>query len=747
MTNYPFIRFISATIQGTTLLIILSLAACSPVEVPTATAVSERPTLTLTATDIVAEIPTSAAAETATLPATATAAPTAIATPSNTATPSPTTTPTVTPSPAATPTAQITQEVTFDLVYHSGGFLEAIDAEEDLLYLGVGRRLRIMDVTNLEQPAVLGHSPILGDFVQDVTVQENVAYLAGGAAGLLVFDVTNPAEPRQLETSGVLPHYVNRIQVQQNILYALGRASLEGYFLWLLNIEVPGQPELIAALPLAEAGADIQVAGDYAYIPCRPSTANLCMGQVYVVSVNNPAEPELVGEIAPGGSYSTVTVQDNKAYILNENQRADLLAYDLTNPLAPLLVNRQADIESFGLVKELVVAGDYVFNTTFFGEFDLCSTAVTIVSLIPEESPAPAEPFILDRCGGQMAVSGERVYVLHDSNITAFGVSADGVQLLATWSTNDIDTTLSSLVITEDGYGFATFSNKNTITPLDLRNPALPALTGWPFLIDWPEQHPYEIATRNGYLYTRTTVGNDYFYVLDVSDLNDNQVTGQLTFEVSEGRYDITLHSHYSYLTGASPNILVVDVQNPAEPVAIGEVPIGNCCLESTTVDGEFLYVAGSYASDSGKRGGFFQVLDVTEPAAPQLRSTIELTETVHVVEVADEVAYVGSTRCRNENCTTTLRLYDVSDPANPVELGRVAFPGEAFGLAIAGDYVLIAADSAGVYAVNVNDPGQPYLAGHVTLPGLSQRIVMVEGLAYVVAPGGGLYVLQLLDS
>jgi hypothetical protein len=57
---------------------------------------------------------------------------------------------------------------------------------------------------------------------------------------------------------------------------------------------------------------------------------------------------------------------------------------------------------------------------------------------------------------------------------------------------------------------------------------------------------------------------------------------------------------------------------------------------------------------------------------------------------VAGAYAYVAAG-------SSGLRVIDVSDPAAPVEVGFYDTPGEAWGVAVAGDYVHLADGSAGL--------------------------------------------------
>jgi len=82
------------------------------------------------------------------------------------------------------------------------------------------------------------------------------------------------------------------------------------------------------------------------------------------------------------------------------------------------------------------------------------------------------------------------------------------------------------------------------------------------------------------------------------------------------------------------------------------------------------------------------------------------------------------------------LRVVDVSDPANPTEVGFYDTPGYAYGVAVAGGYAYVAdGEDGGLRVVDVSDPTNPAEVGFCdTLENDSARDVAVVGeYAYVV--------------
>jgi len=123
-------------------------------------------------------------------------------------------------------------------------------------------------------------------------------------------------------------------------------------------------------------------------------------------------------------------------------------------------------------------------------------------------------------------------------------------------------------------------------------------------------------------------------------------------------------------------------------------------------------------------------------------------------VRVADNIAYLARYQ-------DGLRIVDVADPANPVELGHlpVEYPdsGEIYNdVKIVdgpgGRYALMASDLTGVVTVDVTDPSAPAIVGHFgTAPQLGEPInvhtVFVDGgKAYLANIGRGVEIFDIAD-
>jgi len=91
------------------------------------------------------------------------------------------------------------------------------------------------------------------------------------------------------------------------------------------------------------------------------------------------------------------------------------------------------------------------------------------------------------------------------------------------------------------------------------------------------------------------------------------------------------------------------------------------------------------------------------------------------------------------------LRVIDVSDPENPVEIGYYDTPGYAHGVYISGSYAYVADGDWGLRVIDVSDPSNPEEVGYYDTPGLGCDVYVSRGYAYV-ADGYGLRIIDVSD-
>lgn len=144
----------------------------------------------------------------------------------------------------------------------------------------------------------------LAEWVEDVQVQGNRAYLVTSNR-LRILDVSNPDNPTQLgayERSALI-----RVQVVGTLAYVLSLSRL-----LILDVSNPATPTLRADYRLPHAPAtDMELVGNLAYVSVE---CDLCDGWLSIVDVSDPANPVDHGSTNVPQVHN-VTVSGDLAYV------------------------------------------------------------------------------------------------------------------------------------------------------------------------------------------------------------------------------------------------------------------------------------------------------------------------------------------------------------------------------------------------------------------------------------------------
>ncbi len=150
---------------------------------------------------------------------------------------------------------------------------------------------------------------------------------------------------------------------------------------------------------------------------------------------------------------------------------------------------------------------------------------------------------------------------------------------------------------------------------------------------------------------------------------------------------------------------------------------------EGVAVSGAYAYVA------DGWKG--LRVVDVSNPAQPREVGSYDTPGWAEGVAVSGAYAYVA-------DGGASLRVVDVSNPAQPREVGFYKTPGNAVGVAVSGAYAYVADYREGLRVVDVSNPAQPREVGFYDTPGYAYGVAVSGAYAYVADYREGLRVVDV---
>jgi hypothetical protein len=186
----------------------------------------------------------------------------------------------------------------------------------------------------------------------------------------------------------------------------------------------------------------------------------------------------------------------------------------------------------------------------------------------------------------------------------------------------------------------------------------------------------------------------------------------------------VTIDEPYAY-AAYDALLMVADISNPAAPAVVG----------SFTLD----YIGGLAAADGYVfvAGDDFIIVDATDPEQPHVVATVDLLG-------AEQVAISGDTAYVSVFYPPALRVYDISVPSSPTEVGSLPDIFGVTSVVVVGPYAYVpwydsfGTPPGGLKVIDVSTPSSPFVAGSVDFADdWVGRVAVHHGYAYVVTLDG----------
>ena len=665
--------------------------------------------------------------------------------PTKTPTPvSPTDTPTLVPptsAPTLTPPATTSETQGIELAGHIGGAPRAIFGRGNYVYLGLGAELTILDVSNPPYPVRIGYV-VLPDIVQDIYVVGDYAYVANDESGLRLVNVSDPANPFEVGAYNT-PGNAWGVFVNDRLAYvADGESGLR-----VFDVSDPTAPAEVGFYDTTlQFARDVIEAGNHVYIVTSS-------GPVLMVDVSDPTVPVEVGRYEAPEYVWDVEVRGDNAYVVAGSPELEgLQILDISNPATPTQIGLHSTGDAFSALhpQEVAVAGTYAYLVG--------SGGMRVVD-------------VSDATGPTLVGAYDTLWFKEWTNKRAGngGTSTD-TPSAPSWN--------SPRLMVMNDYAYVADSQAG-LHVLDVSDPAAPMEVG---LYRTPSR-PSDVTLDGDYAYVHDLSGG--LHVLNVSDpsnpvgvgfyelypsgadangvvaLHRNYETG---FIDPPGASTVAVQGDYVYIIDKVALALrVIDVSNPAVPVAVGFWDGLGYPLSLAVVDG-YTYIVGGDSRMIGNSK--LWVIDSSKPSAPVEVGATGLPGMGAIdLAVLDERAYVAV-------LNSGVRVVDVSDPTTPIEIGP--YDSNEAGIenaerVLAGDYayfseaaqdvevengyayitILDASYSDGIeecvqcglQVMDISDPTAPAEIDFYSLP-YPKGVTVTNGYAYVSSPAG-LYILQ----
>jgi hypothetical protein len=476
-----------------------------------------------------------------------------------------------------------------------------------------------------------------------------------------------------------------------------------GPFLQIVDESNPAALTVVGQVGLPQPIQGLAASGNYVYV------ADGRAG-VAIVDTSNLAAPYVTGSYSLTSAYAVALDERGEfAYVASADQQIAVL--NVKDPVAPKRVTSKFFTNAN--FYDLVVAGQTLLAAGG-------GKGIFVYSLATTDDPSRAKRVKSLKACTSLAVQGRLVAAL-DGNLGLVLVS------FPNWTTPTVEATLplpnqgqSCAFLPQDPTKLLVAEGEGGFQIIDVSNPAAPSV-----LTSLAAPSPC-VGTSLSNTHSYLICGDNGLWSLDLS--NPAQPAAQQVLEGEPGKTAVVSVGSTAYV-GSNSHLEVWDCSNPAQPVKVTSIPVGQPIVDMT-LSGNLLFAACQAAGVA--------VFDLTAPLTPVLLSTIPVTGSAVQVAVQGNLLAVAAG-------TQGLLLADVSNPANPVPLstwqyGKKHLPGFVSGAAFSGPTTVWADHNIdGATGLNVSTPATPTIIGKEASASMYGKLYVYSNILYVCSEAGGL--------
>ena len=590
------------------------------------------------------------------------------------------------------------------------GVSNDVAGDADRAVLANGAVLQVLDLTTPAAPDVTGEISF-PKAIRAVAIDGSRAY-AVSAWTLRVIDLSGP-DPVE---SGVLENIPGfGLAADGDTVCALGYMHL-----WVVDVSNPSAPNVVAEMSWADGYvSDVQLAQGFAFIAAGERGLR-------VVDLAVPASPVQVAELALGDGTRAdrLDIAGSSVVVEGSTTRGPtLFVVDITDPTQPQLLASEAIAGSDDVVVEGTTAciAESGFTDASIATYDLSAPANpvflarTAAPYLPETSTT--ERLRLAAVDGHCLMAGE----FHELTVFDIGDPATPVAAASVPVAGQIEDAVSA-----DGVLLIAAASRG-LRAVDVRDPGLPVELGYLELPNRVSAKAVDVRGDMAYVAVAGADPDNALVAVDISDPAAPSVVGSASLG-SEMDW-LTISGDHAYLVYSwTGHAAVVDLTVPSAPALVGSFDLGSGRWAWPVVIQDHLVVRSDEPA--------LAIVDVGNPFAPLPVGEI-------VLAGAGGIAAIGDRLLASDWIDGTggvVRIFDMADPANPVE--HPPYVMSALGAEVvgaAGSVAYLALGDAtpsfpgALEAVGVADPDTPTLMGLLEYPGGARRLAFGPDNVFVV--------------
>jgi len=532
---------------------------------------------------------------------------------------------------------------------------------------------------------------------------------------------------------------IQTIRIHDNRAFCTGHQSLE-----VFDISNPQALTLLGGYPLVSLNNDIELEGDYAYIAADNSG-------LLIFRITDFPIQEIYSSYASGGQAMDIQIVSNMVFIANGDSGLQIV--DISNPLTPALL---AECPTPSPVISVAVGHNFAFLATAFSD-------VYCIDISDPLDPQIAYTINTGWDIHKIAIKDDALYILNYhyydmmiyGRIDIFDISEPGVPGLL----SQINSSCEYFDITFTGNYALSANSYEGLTIYDIENPAEPVLV---------------VSTGSGWYYDYISVAvsdsiafigsYDFIITYNIADISEPILWAE--YNLPRGPEAMCNAGNLIYV-GYTTGCQILDAANPAQPITLGGLYdyLSLNVIKDMCISGDYLYAACQLSvglsifdvsdSDSLYRVGYyltgvmgcrtlcvrdslifiggchspsFRIVDVSEPAYPQMVGDCNIQSLDSDLEIQDNYAF-----CQAHQ---GLHVVDFTDIENPEVIAvNNAIPYGKH-LKVRDNYAYLASDSGRFGILDIADINNINLVGECAIPRGVRDLILVDEKVFLACAG-----------
>jgi hypothetical protein len=280
-------------------------------------------------------------------------------------------------------------------------------------------------------------------------------------------------------------------------------------------------------------------------------------------------------------------------------------------------------------------------------------------------------------------------------------------------------------IAVDDGRAYLLDGNGGMLT-LSVGNPAYPSCYS-----EWSQTYFQHVAARDTLVFVQDY--GDGVYLVNVADPRNPYLFSRCQWLIPQ--YNFRLDGDRVYIAGMDQGMRIFDVSDPLNPLMVGEYNPG-IRVDWVETDGNLAYIADF---DFGLR-----ILDVSNPDSINQVSELALNHAARICMAGNYalVLYNGSYLCSG----LRMAVIDCSDPTAPAYVTAIDCQTEFEGLCFHAPYIFVVDNLQGLLTFDLTNPAQPEEVGVWNVDLCAWDVALDGDYAYVCCDYYGLVILDVSD-